>query len=41
MSITRTDGASGAYFEIGLTGTLSLSDGTNLLSISPATGSSL
>lgn len=38
MSITRTDGASGAYFEIGLTGTLNLSDGTNVLSISPSTG---
>lgn len=38
MSITRTDGASGAYFEIGLTGTLTLSDGTNVLSIAPATG---
>jgi hypothetical protein len=38
MSITRTDGASGAYFEIGLTGILNLSDGTNVLSISPSTG---
>ena len=38
MSITRTDGASGAYFEVSATGVLTISDGTNTVTLTPSTG---